>query len=241
MNPHARLPLPVVAHAANRRAALALIGGGALLAAAPGVRAASDVADAVQIVADAEAALQDFSADADFAGLRAALPHARAVLIFPEVLRAGFVLGGSGGSGVLLVRDGSGAPWHGPAFYTIASASLGLQVGATKARMLMLVKDEKVLDKLYGNRMKLGADASAALGAKGVEKTTGLNADFTIYATVKGAFAGIAFDGAVLDVRQSLNKAFYAREASPVDILVRRNVRSAGADGLRAKLAQLAG
>jgi SH3 domain-containing YSC84-like protein 1 len=224
---------------AGRRRALAVLAG-PLLFAGSGAQAAPGAGDAAKIVAGAEAVLQDLAADHDFAGLRAALPRAKAVLIFPEVLRAGFLIGGSGGSGVLMVREPDGG-WLGPAFYTVGSASLGLQAGATTARMVMLVHDDKVLDRLYGSRIKLGADASAALGAKGVEKTVGVTTDFTVYAKVKGAFAGIAFDGAVLDARQRLNKAFYGLDATPVDILVRRTVRSAAGNGLRAKLARLAG
>lgn len=233
--------MPAAAPVMTRRTALARMGGGALLAMAPCVHAAADEGDAAQIVVAAEATVQAFATDPDFASLRAALPRAKGVLVFPEVLRAGFLLGGSGGNGVLMVRDARSGAWLGPAFYTIGSASLGLQVGASTAQMLMLVNNEKALDTLYGSRLKLGADASAAIGSQGVEKAVGVNTDITVYARVKGVFAGVAFDGAVLDARESLNKAFYERDASPVDILVRHTVRSAGGDGLRAKLAQLSG
>lgn len=241
MIPLHRTRMSVAADAMTRRTALARMGGGALLAAAPCAHAAADEGDAAQIVVAAEATVQAFATDPDFASLRAALPRAKGVLIFPEVLRAGFLLGGSGGNGVLMVRDARSGAWLGPAFYTIGSASLGLQVGASTAQMLMLVNNEKALDTLYGSRLKLGADASAAIGSQGVEKAVGVNTDITVYARVKGVFAGVAFDGAVLDARESLNKAFYERDASPVDILLRDTVRSAGGDGLRAKLAQLSG
>jgi lipid-binding SYLF domain-containing protein len=241
MIPLHRTRMSVAAGAMTRRTALARMGGGALLAAAPCAHAAADEGDAAQIVVAAEATVQAFATDPDFASLRAALPRAKGVLIFPEVLRAGFLLGGSGGNGVLMVRDARSGAWLGPAFYTIGSASLGLQVGASTAQMLMLVNNEKALDTLYGSRLELGADASAAIGSQGVEKAVGVNTDITVYARVKGVFAGVAFDGAVLDARESLNKAFYERDASPVDILLRHTVRSAGGDGLRAKLTQLSG
>src|SRR5678815_3769350 len=133
-----------------------------------------------------------------------ALGKAKAVLIFPQILKAGFVLGGSGGTGVLLVRDAKG-DWTGPAFYTMGSASLGFQAGASSAEVVMIVNSQKALDSLYSNKVKLGGDASAAIGPKGVGTGTALNSDFIVYSTVKGAFAGLTVDGTVLDVRGALN------------------------------------
>jgi lipid-binding SYLF domain-containing protein len=91
---------------------------------------ASDKSDAEMLVAKAKTTIQSVVADSDFASLRPALASARGVLIFPQVLKAGFVLGGSGGSGVLLARDAASGAWTGPAFYTMGSASIGFQAGA---------------------------------------------------------------------------------------------------------------
>ena len=97
---------------------------------------ASDKSDAEMLVAKAKTTIQAVSTDSDFASLRPALANAKGVLIFPQVLKAGFVLGGSGGSGVLLIRDAATGAWTGPAFYTMGSASIGFQAGAQAAEMV---------------------------------------------------------------------------------------------------------
>ena len=197
---------------------------------------ASDAADAAALVDKAEITVRELAKDKDFASLGAALGRARAVLVFPQVLKAGFVLGGSGGSGVLLVRDEKTGDWVGPAFYTMGSASIGFQAGASAAETLMVVNSQKALDSLYTSKLKLGGDASVAAGPKGAGTGASVGADFIVYAKAKGAFAGLAVDGSVLDVRQTLNSAYYGKAATPVDILVKREVANPAAAKLQATL-----
>jgi lipid-binding SYLF domain-containing protein len=197
-------------------------------------RAADDAAEAKKLVSEAQATLNDFANNKEFPTLGPALAKAKGVLVFPQILKAGFILGGSGGSGVLLVRDGKTGDWTGPAFYTMGSASLGFQAGASSAEVVMVVNSQKALDSLYSNKVKLGGDASAAIGPKGVGTGASLTADFVVYSTVKGAFAGMAVDGSVLDVRDSLNKAYYGKAASPVDILVKHAATNPDSAGLKA-------
>lgn len=211
--------------------ALALAGGGP-------VSAATDKADAEALVAQSLATVQRLAKDGDFASLKSALAQAKAVLIFPKVLKAGVVVGGAGGTGVLLARDAASGAWVGPAFYTIGSASLGLQFGVSSAELMMVVNSQKALDSLYTNKLKLGTEATAAIGSKGVDKGMSLGADFVVYSLVKGAFAGVAVDGSVLDVRETLNTAYYGKSTTPLDILVKRTVSNPGAASLQAALAE---
>lgn len=213
--------------------------GASLLGSSPGA-IASDKTDAEGLVSKARTTLQTLVADPDFTSFKAALPSAKAVIIFPQVLKAGFVLGGSGGSGVLMARDASAATWSGPAFYTLAAASLGLQAGASSAEMVMVVNSQKALESLYSNKLRLGAEATAALGTKGMEKDKPLDADFVVYSKVKGAIAGVAVDGSVLDVRQKLNAAYYGQGATPIDIVVKRSVSNPNADALKEALTKAA-
>lgn len=199
---------------------------------------ASDKADAEALVLKSRATVQALANDSEFAAMKTALAQAKAVFIFPKVLKAGFVLGGSGGTGVLLAHDAGSGTWIGPAFYTIGSASLGLQAGASSAEVVMVVNSQKALDSLYTNKLKIGAEATAALGSKGVDKGAAINADFVVYSKAKGAFAGIAVDGSVLDVRETLNAAYYGKSATPVDILVKRSVSNPQAGSLRAAVAE---
>jgi lipid-binding SYLF domain-containing protein len=220
----------------NTRRYFTLAGATAVLAAAigsPPARADAS-SDATALVQKAQAVIGAFSAHNDFPTLRPALARARGVLIFPSIVKAGFVLGGSGGSGVLLVHDMATGDWVGPAFYTMGSASLGLQAGVSAAEVVMVVQSQKALDSLYTNKLKLGGDVSVAVGPKGAGAGASLTSDFVVYSTVKGAFAGLSLEGSVLDVRQTLNEAYYGRPVPPIDILVKRAVFNPAADGLRA-------
>jgi lipid-binding SYLF domain-containing protein len=217
----------------RRTIALAAVALPTLLIGASLPAQASDASDASSLVQKAQVTLGDFVGNNEFPTLRPALAKAKAVLIFPQILKAGFVLGGSGGSGVLLVHDAATGEWTGPAFYTMGSASLGFQAGASAAEVLMVVNSQKALDSLYTNKLKLGGDASVAVGPKGAGTGASLGADFIVYSTVKGAFAGIAVDGSVLDVRQKLNEGYYGKPTTPVDILVKREPSNPQAAGLR--------
>jgi SH3 domain-containing YSC84-like protein 1 len=201
---------------------------------------ASDATDAKNLVDKAAVTISSLANDKDFATLGAAMGKARAVLVFPEVLKAGFILGGSGGSGVLLVRDAKTGDWSGPAFYTMGSASLGFQAGASSAEMVMVINSQKALDSLYTNKVKLGGDASVALGPKGAGTGASISTDFVVYAKAKGAFAGIAVDGSVVDVREKLNAGYYGKAVTPVDILVKREVSSPDSANLQAALKKIA-
>ena len=215
---------------ARRNFTLAAATFAAVTLAAPAL-AADDAAEAQALVAKSKETISTFAANNDFPTFAPALGKAKGILIFPQILKAGFILGGSGGSGVLLVRDAKGN-WTGPAFYTMGAASLGFQAGASAAEVVMIVNSQKALDSLYSNKFKLGGDASVAVGPKGVGTGASLTADFIVYSTVKGAFAGMSVDGSVLDVRSSLNQAYYGKPVTPVDILAKKDVSNAGAASL---------
>lgn len=195
---------------------------------------ADDAFEARGVVDKARIALESLAADKNMGALRAGLKQARAVLIFPQILKGGFFIGGSGGTGVLLVRDGDN--WVGPAFYTIGSASIGVQFGGEAAEVAILVNSQKALDGLYGNRFKLGSDASIAAGPIGQGGGVTFTSDMMSFSRSKGAFAGVSLEGSVIDVRDSLNSAYYGRKVTPIDILVKHSVSNPQADALRAAL-----
>jgi lipid-binding SYLF domain-containing protein len=172
----------------------------------------------------------------DFDSLRAGLKDAKGVLIYPQVLKAGFFLGGSGGTGVLLVR-GANNDWSNPAFYTMGALSFGLQIGGEAAEIVVLINSQKAVDSLMTNKVNLGADASVAAGPVGAGQKANLTADFVSYAKSKGAFLGMSLEGSVLDVRESLNNAYYGKSVTPIDIVVKRSVSNKQADSLRAAVA----
>ena len=196
------------------------------------VLAAADADDAQAIVEKARITFNSFMRDKDYSYLQENIAKARGVVIYPQVLKAGFIFGGSGGNGVLFLKDKDMKDWSGPAFYTMGSVTFGLQIGGEAAEVVMLVMTQKAVDTLYSNSMKLGADASIAAGPVGTGAKANIVADFISFARSKGAYAGLNLEGSVLDVRDSLNKVYYGQEVRPVDILVKRAVSNPGAKGL---------
>jgi len=186
---------------------------------------AADVAEQQRLVEKARLTLLAFAADP---GLQAALrkwsPETRALFIVPQFLRGAFVFGGAGGSGLLLVRDEKTGNWGDPVFYTIGSASFGLQVGGDVSEIVLLVRTMKGLEEFYRSDFKLGANAGMAAGpvGKGVS-VHGLAADIIAYARKKGVFAGIAINGAFVAVADEANEAYYGRPVRPTDIAIKQS------------------
>ena len=206
-----------------------------IMAAAPGAMAAGEE-DAQGIVDKARVAFGGFMRDDNYSWMRDHLKDAKGVLIYPQVLKAGFIFGGSGGTGVLLGRDGKTGEWSNPAFYTMGSASFGLQIGGESAEVVLLVMSQKGMDSLLTSKFKLGGDASVALGPVGGGAKSDVSTDFLSFSRSQGLYAGINLDGSYLGVRDSLNKAYYGKEVSPVDIIVKRSVSNRGAIPLREEL-----
>ncbi|MFZ0241122.1 MAG: lipid-binding SYLF domain-containing protein [Desulfobacterales bacterium] len=190
-----------------------------------------------QLVDKARMTFESFMSDPNMSWLKEHLKEAKGILIVPSLLKAGFVFGGSGGHGVLIVNDEKKGQWSQPAFYTIGSVSFGLQIGGEAAEVIMMVRTQKAVDKLLTSSMKLGGDTSIAVGPVGVGAKSSAMADIFSFSRSKGAFAGLALDGSVIKVRDDWNKAYYGKPASPVDILVTHSVSNPGSAELRKAVA----
>jgi lipid-binding SYLF domain-containing protein len=165
--------------------------------------------------------LDHFVKDPQMTWLQQNLPRAKAVLISPNILQAGFIVGGSGGNAVLHARTTSGPGWTGPAFYKLGTASIGLQAGAQSAEMVALVMTEKGLNSFLSTDFKLGGDVSVAAGPVGAGTGGSINADMVVYVRSKGLYGGLNLSGSVVSVDADANHAFYGRPVTPVDILVK--------------------
>jgi lipid-binding SYLF domain-containing protein len=172
----------------------------------------------------------------EFDSLRAGLKQAKGVLIYPQVLKAGFFLGGSGGTGVLLAR-GANNDWSDPAFYHMGSVSFGVQFGGQDSAIVILINSQKAVDGLMASSVKLGGDVSAAVGPVGAGQAANLTADFVSYSKAKGAFVGMSVEGSVLEVSGDLNNAYYGKDVTPIDIVSKRTVSNKHADTLRKAVA----
>lgn len=191
-------------------------------------------------LAAAQQAFQDMQDDPDMTWFRDNLKSARGVLVSPEIVKAGFVLGGSGGRAVMFTRDTATGRWHGPAFYNLATASIGFQAGVAVSQTVMLVMTQKAVDSFLSNKFKMGGDATVAAGPVGVGAESSVQADIYTFARSKGLYGGLNFDGTVVTVNKDWNKAYYGKRASPVDILVRGSASNPGADPFRADIASAA-
>ena len=127
-------------------------------------RAAAEPAEQQLLVDKARVTFESFMKDKDHLWLRENLNQAKGLIIIPNLLKAGFFIGGSGGSGVLIVKDDKTGQWSQPAFYTLGAGSLGIQFGAEAAEIIMMVRTQKAVDKLFTSSFKLGGDTSIAVG-----------------------------------------------------------------------------
>ena len=149
----------------------------------------------------------------------AILARAQGVAIIPRVLKAGFLVGGRVGHGVVLTRDRSGA-WCGPTFVDLGGASLGLQAGVESADVVLVFRSRDSLHRVLSGKGKLtlGADLAIAAGPVGrqAEAATDaqLKAEILSYSRSRGLFAGVALDGAVIVYERAAN-AEYARDGRP--------------------------
>jgi SH3 domain-containing YSC84-like protein 1 len=205
--------------------------------------ASVDARKAQELVEKARLAIEGFDVGPGNESFQDLARRARGILIFPSTFRAAFIVGGQGGSGVLVVRDPQGQRWNGPAFYTLGGASVGFQVGAETSEVVALVMTERGMTQMLNPTVTLGADVSAVAGPVGGGiggATALLSADIVTYARSKGAYAGVSLQGSVLTVRNDLNTAYYGRPVTATDILV-RGIQNPQAMPLIAAVARLAG
>ena len=217
----------------------------ASLVGAPRSAMADDAKDAQQLVDKARMTFEAFIGDKEMGpALQTLVKKAHGILVYPSVLRGAFIVGASGGSGVFLAHDAKAKKWGGPAFYTIGQASFGLQAGGDASEIVLVALTERGVSSLLATSAKLGADASVAAGPVGAgaqAATQNLSADIVSYSRAKGVYAGVSVDGAVVATRGALNKAYYKKDVTPTDILVKRAVSNKGAAQLIQAVAKAAG
>jgi lipid-binding SYLF domain-containing protein len=199
--------------------------------------AARAASDQQNLVDEARITLDHLKSDQSFGNAKELIRKSRAVLIVPNLVKAGFFLGGEGGDGVMLARSG-GNTWSGPAFYSLASASFGLQIGIQAAEVVMVIMSDRALTALEQDQFKFGAQASLAIvtlgsNAQAASSTALDTADIIVWASASGAYAGLTLEGSLVKPRDSYNEAYYGRPMAVRAILNTNDGRNPGADGLR--------
>ena len=166
------------------------------------------------------------------AWLRDHAKDAKAIFIVPSLLRGAFILGGAGGSGVLIVKQPDGS-WSHPAFYTMGSASVGLQIGMDTSEIVFVVRTQRGVESFYTNDFRLGGDASLAVGSTGAgARGGGFSGDFVAFAKSKGVYGGISLDAQGVAVEDQANLNYYGMPVRPIDILVRGRASNPGSASL---------
>jgi len=167
------------------------------------------------------------------------LVRSRAVMVCPSIFRMSVGIGGSGGGCVLLSRDARGS-WSDPAFFTIGSGSIGIQLGMQDSEAMFFIMTDHGLQVLLDNQFQMNANAAASFATmgSGIESgTTGAaNTDIMAIQKSKGLFAGVALGGSKLSVNSGANRNYYNQSVGPEDIVIAMRVNNPGADPLRAAL-----
>jgi lipid-binding SYLF domain-containing protein len=190
------------------------------------------------LVENANASAKRFSADPDMAWFRDNLDDAEGLLIIPTSLKAGFIIGGSGGSGVMLARR-SEREWSYPAFYTMGSVTFGLQIGGEVQEIVLVIMSKAGRDAMLTNEFKLGADISVAAGPVGAGAKA-QTADVLAFSRTKGGlYGGLNLEGAVIATREGWNRAYYGEGVRAIDILITGTASNPGADPLRETVANI--
>lgn len=194
--------------------------------------------EAEKTLAAARTTLNNFLSDPDFKWLNEHFREAKGILIVPNQNKGGFIFAGSGGVGVLFTRDGKEG-WNGPAFYRLASVSVGFQIGGEHSEVLLFIRSKKGADSFLASSVKLGGEASVAAGpvGQGAQAST---ADIFSFSRSKGAFVGASLEGTIVKPAEDLNRGFYGKKLSPVDILVRGEGSDAKAEPLKEEIEKAA-
>ena len=226
-------------HALFRNAASAFAGIFCVtfLAVAPQQAAANE---AQKLIDDATSMVRSMLADDEWADFHKLLKDARAVVLVPDFLEAGFLVGGAGGQCLVIARSDPDQSWSAPSFCLVGEASIGLQVGFQKSEMIMLVMNDQALVEIAEGTAKFGGEAGLAVGmvGAGIKGTTTLNFDKDIYAFARnqGLYGGIVIDGGWIGPDRDYNQAYYGRAVTARHILIDRRVANPATNQLIAAL-----
>ncbi len=202
------------------------------------IQTSANETTAEAIVDAATKSVNTFTIDPNMGWFRDNMGNAKGVFIIPQLVKGGFIFGGSGGSGVLLVK-GKGNIWTDPAFYTMGSGTFGFQIGVEVSEIILMVMTDRGVNAMLNSSFKLGGDVSIAAGPIGAGAKAQV-ADILAFSRTKGAYAGINLEGAVIKIREGFNNAYYGEKATPRTILIEQTSTNPHADELRNAVANLA-
>lgn len=190
--------------------------------------AVDEITNQTILIDKAIVTLNSFISEPNLDWFRKHIKDSYGLIIMPQLLKAGFIFGGSGGRAVLIARDDLTGDWSEPVFLINLGVSWGLQIGGKASEVIVLIRTQRGLEEFYTSSVNLGAEASVAagpVGATGEASTVPtLDADYFSFAKSKGAFAGLSLSGSTMRVNDIWNTEYYGREVRPIEIIVRRKV-----------------
>jgi lipid-binding SYLF domain-containing protein len=185
-------------------------------AAAPAAR--KDATDQVQKIEEAIRVLEEMMKESDKSIPVGLIEKCAGIAIIPDVIRAGLVIGGRHGKGVLLLRTEAGG-WTDPSFIDIKGGSIGWQAGVQSADVILVFRTPRSVNKITEGDFTLGADVGVAAGPLGrtaeASTNTELKAEILSYSRSRGLYAGLTFQGSSIQEDKKANRAFYGADISP--------------------------
>ena len=176
-----------------------------------------------ELIDDAASVIQDMTQQTDVETAAKLIEQAKGVAVFPRVIKAGLIIGGSHGSGLVLRRNSGTGAWYGPSYIEISGLSWGAQIGVQSTALLLVVTNELGMRVFSGGKITLGGEFSVAAGPVGRQAQAGTDARLTAsiysYSMTKGLFIGFSLEGAKIDDDPNANKSFWGEEISPTHIL----------------------
>src|SRR6266550_194775 len=192
-----------------------------LYAAQPRAQKDEDDKNEAKRVRDAATVFGEIMAAEDKAIPGAILNKASGIAIFPSTIKAGFVVGGMRGRGIISARGSNG--WSAPAFLTLTGGSFGLQIGGQAADIILVIDGDRGLQNLVSNQFKIGADAAIAAGPVGRDAQAAtdlqLRAQILSYSRARGLFAGVTINGSTIRQDIDANQRFYGKRLTTRQIV----------------------
>ncbi|MCI5113790.1 MAG: hypothetical protein D3915_00140 [Candidatus Electrothrix sp. AU1_5] len=209
-----------------------------------------DMLAAKELVAQSDKLLVDFLEDPNIKLFQKYIKKACGVFIVPQLFRGDFLIGSSGGSGVLLAQDPIAGKWSYPGFYTIDSVSTGLQIGADASEIILLIMTEQGMQAMLLSQFTINSSIVVAAGTlsnvpnmkskpsqQSPSPLSARSADILAFArSMMGIISGVSLTGSIITPQRALNNAFYGRPVSLEDILVRQVVNNHDAESLRKRV-----
>ena len=158
------------------------------------------------------------------------MSRAQAVIVFPSMIKGGFLVGARYGKGIATVRDSKTGHWGPPSFITTLGGSFGFQFGAQAVDLVLIVMTEKGLKGLLNNNFTLGGDMSVAAGPVGRYAEAGvdilLQGDTYSYSRSKGIFGGVSLKGTIIKANVGYNEEYYDAKLTPEEIMIEGKVKN---------------